>query len=290
MDGFGYILSPCISRILRGCLLACVYGIWMCVRAMYKLVVHCIGKENAPLTAAVLAESSRVVADSRRNGDVENNPGSDLIVQTTAVSAATVQSEHRETEIAPEWRTGDDTQQPEPGSIAETTLQSVPTVLQRIAGTSGSFLNPPRSIHIPSAFEVLVVHRIEAEHEEGQHCAICIDDVWIRSTLMLICGHRFHLDCVTQWLHRAPSACCRSARRLSPGSKYRTTRDIETVIEPAWMRAVGPPAEEPLCLSKQLIINSQCQSDLERTNNPHVQIKRIPLLKHSAVWRTFASL
>lgn len=89
-----------------------------------------------------------------------------------------------------------------------------------LRNTSNGVAQPPLSAHPLAPFAMTVVCRTDLKEGAGC-CAICLDDVRARTTVMLNCCHRFHRDCLTNWPRTACSAryplCNKPVARVEVG-------------------------------------------------------------------------
>lgn len=66
---------------------------------------------------------------------------------------------------------------------------------------------PPRPAHIAPTFSLRGVQK-DGDGDADGPCAICLADLWEKDVAELPCLHRFHHNCVSDWLRKAPHPSC----------------------------------------------------------------------------------
>jgi hypothetical protein len=100
-----------------------------------------------------------------------------------------------------------------------------------------------------------VMKRVKTNMLTDNNCSICLEPLTENVATALPCGHRFHKDCIVNWLVRSQGKC--------PNCKQRITNipypSIERQIQPLFQ--IQPQSQlldlEPLQLIQHLIVRNQ---------------------------------
>jgi len=100
-----------------------------------------------------------------------------------------------------------------------------------------------------------VMKRVKSNMLTNNDCSICLEPLTENVATALPCGHRFHKDCIVNWLVRSQGKC--------PNCKQRITNipyiSIERQIQPLFQ--IQPQSQlldlEPLQLIQHLIVRNQ---------------------------------
>jgi hypothetical protein len=108
-----------------------------------------------------------------------------------------------------------------------------------------------------------VMKRVRTNMLTNNDCSICLEPLTQNAATALPCGHRFHKDCIVNWLSRSQGKC--------PNCKQRITNipyiSIERQIQPLFQ--IQPQSQvldlEPLQLIQHLIVRSQELNVIEQS-------------------------
>jgi hypothetical protein len=82
--------------------------------------------------------------------------------------------------------------------------------------------------------------RVKSNMQTNNDCSICLEPLTINVATALPCGHRFHKDCIVNWLVRSQGKCPNCKQRIT-NIPYISTVEPEEEPEPE-------PEYEPLIL------------------------------------------
>jgi hypothetical protein len=85
-----------------------------------------------------------------------------------------------------------------------------------------------------------VMKRVKTNMQTDNNCSICLEPLTINVATALPCGHRFHKDCIVNWLVRSQGKCPNCKQRIT-NIPYISTVEPEEEPEPE-------PEYEPLIL------------------------------------------
>jgi hypothetical protein len=85
-----------------------------------------------------------------------------------------------------------------------------------------------------------VMKRVKSNMQTNNDCSICLEPLTINVATALPCGHRFHKDCIVNWLVRSQGKCPNCKQRIT-NIPYISTVEPEEEPEPE-------PEYEPLIL------------------------------------------
>jgi hypothetical protein len=82
--------------------------------------------------------------------------------------------------------------------------------------------------------------RVKSNMQTNNDCSICLEPLTNNVAIALPCGHRFHKDCIVNWLSRSQGKC--------PNCKQRITNIPYISIEEQELEPEPEPEYEPLIL------------------------------------------
>lgn len=103
-----------------------------------------------------------------------------------------------------------------------------------------------------------VMKRVKSNMLVDNDCSICLEPLTENVATALPCGHRFHKDCIVNWLSRSQGKCPNCKKRIT-NIPYPSTSEQERQIQPLFQ--IQPLIHtldlEPLQLIQHLIVRSQ---------------------------------
>ena len=111
-----------------------------------------------------------------------------------------------------------------------------------------------------------VMKRVKSNMLTDNNCSICLEPLTQNAATALPCGHRFHKDCIVNWLVRSQGKCPNCKQRIT-NIPYPSNEEQERQIQPP----LPPPPQyildpiqrrqlldlEPLQLIQHLIVRNQ---------------------------------
>lgn len=103
-----------------------------------------------------------------------------------------------------------------------------------------------------------VMKRVKTNMLTDNNCSICLEPLTENAVTALPCGHRFHKDCIVNWLSRSQGKCS-LCRKYVTNIPYPSTSEQERQIQPLFQiqPLIYTLDLEPLQLIEHLIVRSQ---------------------------------
>ena len=100
-----------------------------------------------------------------------------------------------------------------------------------------------------------VMNRVRTNMLTDNNCSICLEPLTINVAIALPCGHRFHKDCIVNWLVRSQGKCPNCKQRITNIPYPSNERQIQPLFQ------IQPQSQlldlEPLQLIQHLIVRNQ---------------------------------
>jgi hypothetical protein len=86
-----------------------------------------------------------------------------------------------------------------------------------------------------------VIHRVKSNMLTNNDCSICLEPLTENVATALPCGHRFHKDCIVNWLSRSQRKCPNCKQRITNIPYISIEEELEQEPEPEYEPLILDP-------------------------------------------------